>query len=494
MSVVCFLGVSFVKDINSLPLSLTYDDVLLIPQRSLVRHRRDVDTTAYLTSGIRFKVPFISANMDTVTESEMAIAMATNGAIGFIHRFMSVAEQAENVKRVKRHEGFLIDDPYTIGPDRPLKDLVEQLSLNGISGFVVVDPQGKLLGLISRRDFILETDLTKKVESVMTPFGKLKTARPGVSLREARKIFQQYKIEKLPLVDGKGYLKGLVTARSILRFEKNPLATVDSLGRLRCGAAVGVVGDFLERAGALLEAGTDVLVVDVAHGQSIASLEAIKKLKKKFPKIPLIGGNVATGKAAKDLAKAGADAVKVGIGPGGLCTTRIMTGVGVPQLTAVAEVAGAVAGTKVKVIADGGTNYPGDITKALAAGADCVMLAGWFAGTDESPGEVIIRRSRRYKIHRGSASFLSQADRLSRVPGDRKINTGLNSIVPEGVEALIEYKGQVKDVIYQLLGALRSGMSYCGATTLAELQKNAKFVRITSAGFNESKAHNVYEI
>ena len=298
----------------------------------------------------------------------------------------------------------------------------------------------------------------------------------------------------MPLVDGKGYLKGLVTARSILRFEKNPLATVDSLGRLRCGAAVGVVGDFLERAGALLEAGTDVLVVDVARGQSIASLEAIKKLKKKFPKIPLIGGNVATGKAAKDLAKAGADAVKVGIGPGGLCTTRIMTGVGVPQLTAVAEVAGAVAGTKVKVIADGGTNYPGDITKALAVGADCVMLAGWFAGTDESPGEVIIRRSRRYKIHRGSASFLSQADRLSRVPGDRKINTGLNSIVPEGVEALIEYKGQVKDVIYQLLGALRSGMSYCGATTLAELQKNAKFVRITSAGFNESKAHNVYEI
>lgn len=487
-------GVSFLKDINSLPLALTYDDVLLTPRRSLVRHRLDVDTTAHLTSNIKFKVPFISANMDTVTESQMAIAMATNGAIGFIHRFMPVMEQAENVKRVKRHEGFLIGDPYTIGPDRPLKDLVEQLSSNGISGFIVVDRQGKILGLISRRDFILETDLNKKVESVMTPLAKLKTARPGVSLLEARKIFWKYKIEKLPLVDSKGFLKGLITARSILRFEKNPLATVDSLGRLRCGAAVGVVGDFLERAGSLVNAGADILVVDVAHGQSVASLEAISKLRKKFPKLPLVGGNVATGKAAMDLIKVGVDAVKVGIGPGGLCTTRIMTGVGVPQLTAVAEVAKAVADTRVKVIADGGTNYPGDITKALAAGADCVMLAGWFAGTDESPGEVIIRRGRRYKIHRGSASFLSQADRLSRIPGDRKINAGLNSIVPEGVEALIEYKGQVRDVIYQLLGALRSGMSYCGAATLAELQKNAKFVRITTAGFNESKAHNVYEI
>lgn len=487
-------GVSFVKDINSLPLSLTYDDVLLIPQRSLVRHRRDVDTTGHLTSNIKLKVPFISANMDTVTEAKMAIAMATSGAIGFIHRFMPIAEQVENVIRVKRHEGFRIENPYTISPDRPVSELIEQLSLNGISGYAVVDREGKLLGLISRRDFVLETDLNRKVVSLMTPVNKLKTAGLGASLKEARKIFQQYKIEKLPLIDGKGFLKGLITARSILRFEKNPLATIDAGGRLRCGAAVGVVGDFLERAGALLEAGTDVLVVDVAHGQSIASLEAIRKLKKKFPKVPLIGGNVATGQAAKDLVKAGVDAIKVGIGPGGLCTTRIMTGVGVPQLTAVAEVVKAVANTKVKVIADGGTNYPGDITKALAAGADCVMLAGWFAGTDESPGEVIIRRSRRYKIHRGSASFLSQADRLSRVPGDRKINTGLNSIVSEGVEALIEYKGQVKDVIYQLLGALRSGMSYCGATTLAELKKNAKFVRITSAGFNESKAHNVYEI
>lgn len=486
--------VAFVKDINSLPLALTYDDVLLIPQRSSVRHRQDVDTSGYLTKDIKIKVPFISANMDTVTESKMAIAMATSGAIGFIHRFMPVAEQVENVIRVKRHEGFRIENPYTVSPDRPIRELVEQLSLNGISGYVVVDQQGKLLGLISRRDFVLETDLNQKVSVLMTPVDKLRTANLGVTLKDARKIFQKYKIEKLPLIDGKGLLKGLITARSILRFEKNPMATIDAGGRLRCGAAVGVVGDFLERAGALAQAGVDVLVVDVAHGQSIASLEAIRKLKKRFPKIPVIGGNVATGKAAKDLIKAGVDAVKVGIGPGGLCTTRIMTGVGVPQLSAVSEVVRAVAGAKIKVIADGGTNYPGDITKALAAGADCVMLAGWFAGTDESPGEVIIRKGRRYKIHRGSASFLSQADRLSRVGGDRKTGLGLNAIVPEGVEALIEYKGHVRDVVYQLLGALRSGMSYCGSTTLAELYKNAKFVRITSAGFNESKAHNVYEI
>lgn len=487
-------NVPSVKDANSIPLALTYDDVLLVPQRSEVRHRQDVDATGFLTENIKLKVPFISANMDTVTEAKMAIAMATNGAIGFIHRFMPIEEQVENVKKVKRHEGFLIEDPYTISPERPIKDLVEQFSLNGISGFLVVDRQKKLLGLISRRDFILETDLNVKVANVMTPLSKLKTAAKGVSLSQARRIFQKHKIEKLPLIDERGFLKGLVTARSILRFEKNPLATIDAVGRLRCGAAVGVVGDFLDRAEALVKAGADALVVDVAHGQSIASLEAIGKLRKKFPKLPLIGGNVATGKAAKDLASAGVDAVKVGIGPGGLCTTRVMTGVGVPQLSAVMEVSRVLAGTKVKVIADGGTNYPGDITKALAAGADCVMLAGWFAGTDESPGEVIIRRGGRYKIHRGSASFLSQADRLSRVSGGQKTNLGLNSIVPEGVEALIEYKGRVNEVIYQLLGALRSGMSYCGAATLAELRKNARFVRITTAGFNESKAHNVYEI
>ncbi|OGY16207.1 MAG: IMP dehydrogenase [Candidatus Chisholmbacteria bacterium RIFCSPHIGHO2_01_FULL_49_18] len=473
-----------------IPLALTYDDVLLIPRRSRIQHRADVNTATLLTDSIKLQIPFVSANMDTVTEGKLAIAMARAGGIGIIHRFMSIEDEVHEVDAVKRYEGFVIDNPFTVRPDKPLRHVLEKITTNAVSSYLVVEADGKLLGLITRRDIILEQDQSKPVRKVMTPFSKLITAKPGVTPAQAKKIFITHKIEKLPLIDHNGKLKGLITARSIVNFEQNPLATKDGKGRLRTGAAVGVVGDFLERAEALLAAGCDVIVVDAAHGQNLVTLSAIGKLRKKFPDAQIIGGNVATAAGARDLVKAGVDALKVGIGPGGICSTRIVTGVGVPQLTAIMDCTKAVKGRKVKVIADGGTNYPGDVSKALAAGASSIMLAGWFAGTEESPGEIIIRNNRRYKIHRGSASFLSQADRAARTGS----NTLLNTIVPEGVESLIEYKGSVAEIIHQLLGSLRSGMSYCDAASIKELQKNAKFVRMTSAGFRESQTHNVNEI
>jgi IMP dehydrogenase len=345
--------------------------------------------------------------------------------------------------------------------------------------------------LVSRRDVIFEADLTKTAAQVMTPLKNLITTAPGISKEKAKQLFGKHKIEKLPVISRNGTLVGLITARSIENYEQEPLATKDEHGRLRCGAAVGVVGDYLERAGALLEAGADVLVVDVAHGQNAASLEAIANLRKKFRKAQIIGGNIATPQGVRDLARAGVDAVKVGIGPGGICSTRMVTGVGIPQFTAVMQCAAAAKNTKVKIIADGGTNYAGDIAKALAAGASTIMLAGWFAGTNESPGEIIVRNNRKFKVHRGSASFSSQVDRGVR---SGTLKSDLNTIVPEGVESLIEYKGGVSDIVYQLLGSLRSAMSYCNAATIRELQQNAKFVRITTAGFRESKTHNVDEI
>ncbi|HCR81295.1 MAG: Inosine-5'-monophosphate dehydrogenase [Candidatus Pacebacteria bacterium GW2011_GWA1_46_10] len=476
---------------SNIPLALAYDDVLLVPQRSRIKHRADTNTATYLTSKIKLALPFLSANMDTVTESQMAIAMARAGGLGVIHRFMTIKDQVKEVDKVARFEGFFIDNPYTTHPDKPVRHIIENIALNGVSSYLVVDQKNKLLGLVSRRDVIFETDHSQKVSQVMTPLKSLITVPPGTTKDKAKKLFAKYKIEKLPVIKRDGTLAGLITAKSIENYELQPLATKDELGRLRCGAAVGVVGDYLERAGALLTAGADVLVVDVAHGQNAASLEAIAALRKTYHQAQIIGGNVATPQGVKDLIKAGVDAVKVGIGPGGICSTRMVTGVGVPQFTAVMQCTAAAKGTKVKVIADGGTNYAGDIAKALAAGASTIMLAGWFAGTNESPGEIIVRNNRKFKVHRGSASFSSQVDRGARTG---TLKNGLNTIVPEGVESLIEYKGGVSDIIYQLLGSLRSAMSYCNATTIKELQQNAKFVRITSAGFRESKTHNVDEI
>lgn len=471
---------------------LTYDDVLLIPQRSYVDHRHDVATDTYLTREIKLHVPFVSANMDTVTEAEMAIALAREGGIGIIHRFMTIEEQVNEVRRVKRNVGFVVERPHTVTPDMSLKTVLNMVRLSGVSGFVVVDEKNCVLGILSRRDYRHETDLGKPVSKLMTPLKELVTAKVGINFAEAKKIFNKHKIEKLPLIDKNKTLAGLITSRSVINYEKFPYSTKDSYGRYRVGAAIGVVNDYIERAEALLATGTDVLVVDVAHGHNDVAMRALTQVRKKFKDAQIIGGNIATKDGAKDLIDRGVDAVKVGIGPGGLCTTRIVAGVGVPQFTAVSECAEYAKRHKIPVIADGGTNFPGDITKALSAGASACMLAGWFAGTDESPGGIIMRKGMKFKVHRGSASFLATADRKIKLENHNEKQ--LNSIVPEGVEAMVPYKGQVADVIYQLLGALRSGMSYCNAKSIPQLWKNSRFIKITEAGFRESKSHNVEEI
>ena len=470
----------------------TYDDILLVPQRSYIDHRSDVSTTTQLTRNIKLNIPFISANMDTVTEAEMAIALAREGGIGIIHRFMTIEEQVEEVKNVKRHVGYVLDNPYTIGPDATMKKVWQLVKGKHVNGFVVVDEKKRVVGILTKKDIKFEDNENKRVQDLMTPFKKLITGKQGTNFTEAKKIFHKFKIEKLPLIDSDRKLVGLITARSVVNYEKFPYSTKDNYARYRVGAAIGVVNDFMERANELVRAGVDVLVVDVAHGQNDVALRAVREVKKKFKDIDLIGGNVASPEGVEDLIERGVDAVKVGIGPGGLCTTRIVAGVGYPQFSAVNECAAIGHKRGVPIIADGGTNYPGDITKALAAGASTCMLAGWFAGTDESPGGIIMRKGMKYKVHRGSASFLATADRKIKLENQNEKQ--LNTIVPEGVEAMIPYKGQVADVIYQLEGALKSGMSYCNAKSIADLWKNAKFVKITEAGFRESKSHNVDEL
>jgi len=475
-----------------IPEGLTYDDVLLVPQKSYINHRFDISLKTKLTRNINLNMPLISANMDTVTEADMAIALAREGGIGIIHRFMTIDEEVEQIKKVKRFVGFVVGNPYTVGPRMSLKEVIDKARKASINGFMVVDEKNKLLGILSKRDYSFEANLNKKVGQLMTPLKKLITERVDIKLNEAKKIFHRYKIERLPLVNRQGKLEGLITAKTVRNFEKFPYSTKDSHGRYCVGAAVGVVNDYLDRAEALVSSGVDVLVVDVAHGHNEIALKAVSQLRKKFKKIDLIGGNVATADGAKDLIARGVDAVKVGIGPGGLCTTRVVTGVGVPQFTAVSECSKFAKRKGVPIIADGGTNYPGDLTKALAAGGSTCMLAGWFAGTDESPGGIILRNGAKYKIHRGSASFLATADR--KIELENHTEKQLNTIVPEGIEALVSYKGKVADVIYQLLGALKSGMSYCNAKTIPELWKNARFIKITEAGFRESKSHNIQEI
>lgn len=475
---------------TKIPLFLTYDDVLLVPRRSKIRHRADVDTSTQLTPTIKLKIPLISANMDTVTEAPMAIALARVGGLGVIHRFMSIEDQVKNIDRVARAGSFIIQNPYTIGPDELTRSVLEKIAQQIVSSYLVVNKKLQLLGLVTRRDVIFTDNLDRPVSNVMTPRSQLITVDSKITMLKAKKIFARHKIEKLPVVTKDSTVCGLVTARSIENSENHSQATVDKHGRYMCGAAVGVVEDFMERAGALLNAGAAALVVDVAHGQSQVSLEAISALRRKFPQAQIIGGNIATAAGVKDLVRAGADCVKVGIGPGGICSTRVVTGVGVPQFSALLTCAQAAKRLKVSLIADGGTNYSGDITKALAAGAGAVMLAGWFAGTEESPGDIIFRNNRRYKIHRGSASFMSQIDTSIRTGQNKSIH----SVIAEGVEALIEYKGSVNDVISQLMGSLRSGMSYCNASNLRELRSQAKFVRMTPAGFRESQTHNINEV
>ncbi|OGY17851.1 MAG: IMP dehydrogenase [Candidatus Chisholmbacteria bacterium RIFCSPLOWO2_01_FULL_50_28] len=470
----------------------TYDDVLLIPQRSFIDHRHEISLKTHLTRTIEMSLPFLSANMDTVTESAMAIALATEGGIGIIHRFMTIDEQVREVAKVKRNVGFVLSAPYTIRPDDTIEQILQQKTQTGIDCFVVTAKAGRVVGIISRRDYQFAPSPNTPVAKLMTPRKRLIVGNRKTTIQEAKKIFASQKIEKLPLVDRHGMLVGLITARSVKNFEKFPHSTKDAYGRYRVGAAVGVVDDYLDRTKALLTAGADVVMVDVAHGHNDVSLRAIKTIRKLYKDTEIIGGNVATPEGVADLIAAGVDAVKVGIGPGGLCTTRIVAGVGVPQLTAIMRASARAKKSGVPIIADGGTNYPGDITKALAGGASAIMLAGWFAGTDESPGGIILRKGMKYKIHRGSASFLATADR--KLKFKQTTEDRLNSIVAEGIEALIPYKGKVADVIYQLSGALKSGMSYCNARTIKELWKNARFIRITDAGFRESKSHNVEEL
>jgi IMP dehydrogenase len=479
---------------------LTFDDVLLVPKFSDVKSRRDADTATRFSRRIPLSIPIVSANMDTVTESTMAIALARLGGIGVIHRFLSVEEQVAEVLKVKRSEGVVIDDPVTLGPEGTVREAWGVMKEREVGGIVIVGKGRKVLGLVTRRDITLEDDLDRKVQEVMTPRRDLVTAKKGVSPEQARKILHQNKIEKLPLLDAGGRLAGLITSKDITKRRQFPSATKDSKGRLRVAAAVGVKGDHLVRSQKLIEAGADALVVDIAHGHSAYAMDTLKEIKRELGDVEVVAGNVATSKGASDLIRAGADAVKVGVGSGSICVTRVVTGSGVPQLTAIIDSVKGAADSGVPIIGDGGIRNPGDVTKAMAAGAASVMIGSLFAGTEESPGPTILREGVRYKLTRGMASLAATVDRKVRemqTTGPREdelIEEVIEESVPEGVEGLIPYKGRVDEVVKQLVGGLRSGMSYSGAHTIAELRKKAEFMRITSAGHKESLPHDIQKV
>jgi IMP dehydrogenase len=485
---------------SDLRVGLTFDDVLLVPKFSDLKSRRDADTRTWFSRRIPLSIPVVSANMDTVTESAMAIALARLGGIGVIHRFLTVEEQVSEVLKVKRSEGVVIEDPITLGPDHKVREALGIIRERDVGGIVIVDGGRRILGLLTRRDITLEDDLDREVREVMTPRSKLVTARDGVSMEEAKRLLHSNKVEKLPLVDSKGRLAGLITSKDIVKRRQFPSATKDGKGRLRVAAAVGVKGDHMERARRLLDAGADALVVDIAHGHSAYAIDTLKEIKRELGDVEVVAGNVATAKGALDLIKAGADAVKVGVGSGSICVTRVVTGSGVPQLTAIMDSASGAADSGVPVIGDGGVRVPGDVTKALAAGASSVMVGSLFAGTEESPGPTILREGVRYKLTRGMASLAATVDRRVRGSGeagrreDDVIEEVIEESVPEGVEGLIPYKGRVEEVVKQLVGGLRSGMSYVGAHDLSELRRNAEFMRITSAGYKESLPHDIQRV
>lgn len=466
---------------------LTFDDVLLVPQYSEVVPAQ-VSLKTKLTKSLELNVPILSSAMDTVTESRMAIALAREGGIGFIHKNMSIEAQAAEVDLVKRNESGMIANPITLSPAATLEEAFELMQEYKISGLPVVDDKHKLLGIVTSRDLKYTKPSKEPVKKYMA--NQLITAKEGITLKEAEAILWENRIEKLPIVDENGILKGLITARDIDNDLNYPNACKDGKGRLRCGAAVGVGMDSLDRVNALVQAGVDVIALDSAHGHSKNIIEMVKEIKKLHPHLPLIAGNIVTKEAAKALIDAGADAVKVGIGPGSICTTRVVAGVGVPQMTAVAEVAEYCKDKNVCVIADGGIKFSGDIVKALAAGADAVMLGSILAGCQESPGEEIIFQGRRYKSYVGMGSLAA----MKRGSADRYFQakeTTAKKLVPEGIEGRVAYKGPVADSLYQLCGGIRAGMGYCGAPTIKELQKNAVFVRITNAGLKESHPHDV---
>ncbi len=466
--------------------ALTFDDVLLIPQYSEVLPS-EVNVKTRLVADIWINIPLVSAAMDTVTEAALAKALAREGGVGVIHRNMSIEEQAHQVSLVKRAENGVIYDPITIGPDETVEQALKLMSMYKIGGLPVVGADMKLLGLITNRDIRFESNLSKPVKELMTPRSKLIVARPSITLEEAKQILHKHRIEKLPLVDDGDKLAGIITIKDIMSVIEHPFAARDDKGRLIVGAAVGTGEDVLKRVQALRDAQVDFIVVDTAHGHSKKVIETVKKLKQSFPKLLVIAGNVATAEGVKALAEAGADGVKVGVGPGSICTTRVVAGVGVPQFTAIIECSKVAREYGITLIADGGIRYSGDIVKALAAGADSVMIGSIFAGTEEAPGETILYQGRKYKAYRGMGSESA----MKKGSADRYFQSENAKLVPEGVEGMVPYKGTVKDVVHQLVGGLKAGMGYVGAKDLLELRQKAKFIKVTLAGLRESHPHDI---
>ncbi|HMQ80460.1 MAG TPA: IMP dehydrogenase [Ignavibacteria bacterium] len=467
--------------------AITFDDILLVPAKSKVLPR-DVNISARLTKNITLNTPILSAAMDTVTESELAIAMAREGGIGILHKNMSIEKQASEVDRVKRSESGMILDPITLKVNQTVGDANRLMERYKISGFPIINDENELIGVLTNRDLRFEPNQNTKVSELMTK-ENLVTAPVGTTLEQAERILQKHKVEKLPVVDKNGKIKGLITFKDIIKRKKHPFAAKDSHGRLICGAAVGIASDTLDRVAALVKASVDVVVVDTAHGHSQGVLNIVKEIKKNFD-IDVIAGNVATAEGTLDLIKAGVDAVKVGIGAGSICTTRVVAGVGMPQITAVFNAVSAAAKYKIPIISDGGIKQTGDIPKAIAAGADCIMVGGLLAGTEESPGEKVLYEGRVFKMYRGMGSL----EAMKAGSGDRYFQdpeSELSKLVPEGIEGRVPYKGPLSDVIYQMVGGLRAAMGYCGCGTIAELQKNAKFIEITNAGLKESHPHDV---
>ena len=464
---------------------ITFDDVLLVPAYSEVTPNL-IDLTTHLTKKIVLNIPMMSAGMDTVTEHRMAIAMARQGGIGIIHKNMSIEAQADEVDKVKRSEHGVITDPFFLSPDHTLKDADELMAKFRISGVPICE-NGKLVGIITNRDLKFEEDFTKKIRESMTSEG-LVTAKEGITLEEAKKILAAARKEKLPIVDDEFRLKGLITIKDIEKTIKYPLSAKDEHGRLLCGAAVGITGNMLERVAALVEAKVDCIVVDSAHGHSKNIIDAVKSIKKEFPDLQVIAGNVATGEATKALIEAGADAVKVGIGPGSICTTRVVAGIGVPQISAIMDCYEAAKPYGIPIIADGGIKLSGDMTKALAAGGSVCMMGSMFAGCDESPGDFELYGGRKYKVYRGMGSIAA----MENGSKDRYFQTDAKKLVPEGVEGRVAYKGSVEDTIFQLIGGIRSGMGYCGAQTITKLQETGKFIKISAASLKESHPHDIH--
>jgi IMP dehydrogenase len=483
------------------PEALTFDDVLLLPARSDVIPAQ-ASTQTQLTRNIQINVPIVSAAMDTVTESHMAIALAQQGGLGIVHRNLSIQDQANEVDKVKRSESGMIVDPVTMSPDAKVSDALDVMRKYKISGVPITQKDGKLVGILTNRDLRFETRFDVPIRDVMTK-NNLITVPVGTTLDEAEKILHQHRVEKLLVVDDKYNLKGLITVKDIQKKLKYPSAAKDSQGRLRVGAAIGATGDFLERAQELAKAKVDVVAIDSAHGHSSLVLNAIQTIKSKLPEVDLLAGNVATFDGACEIARAGADGIKVGIGPGSICTTRIVTGAGVPQITAIAEASRATRDAGIPIIADGGIKFSGDVTKAIAAGASAVMIGSLFAGTDESPGELILYQGRTFKSYRGMGSlgamaqgsseryFQNTDDASTAQPVLANENNRLNKLVPEGIEGRVPYRGSVSMIVHQMVGGLKSGMGYCGCSTIAELQQKARFVRISGQGLRESHVHDV---